>query len=367
MHAPTGRENPSAGPSYAGHPAASVDARPVLHTRGTSTTLAHHCAAAATLAVAALLAAGCAGEVGGVVDVPPGPVEALFEAAWAQPPEGDVTAAVVRVEKLIVQCMTDAGFAYLPVDQPEAVAAPLTPPDPANGTREYAELYGYGVTADPTAAARPAPEELWVDPNAADVQAMSPAEQAEYWAALRGEPATDADDGEWQYDWRAAGCQGRAQNEVYGTDSQLADEFAALQAELEEVRLAFAADPRVAELDAAWAACMATAGYPGLARVGDAEAAVRAELAALRTEAWSTLPAEPAETDVAAVEQVARDATNRLAGREIATALADLTCRDDVAYDVEQQRITSEYQQRFYQVHQVELEAWVASSTDAAG
>lgn len=329
-------------------------------------TLAYRCGAAATFAVVALVAAGCAGEVRGVADVPPGPVEALFEAAWTQPPEGDVTAAVVRVENLIVQCMTDAGFAYTPVDQPEAVAAPLTERVPAHGTREYVELHGYGVTADPAAAAQPAPEEPWVDPNAAYVQAMSPAEQEEYWAALQGEPATDTTDGEWQYDWRAAGCQGWAQNEVYGTDDQLADEFAALQAELEEVRLAFAADPRVAELDTAWAACMADAGYPGLARVGDAEAAVRAELTALRTEAWSTLPAEPAETDVAAVEQVARDATDRLAGREIATALADLTCQDGVAYDVEQQRITSEYQQRFYQVHRVELEAWVASSTDAA-
>src|SRR5665648_709717 len=62
----------------------------------------------------------------------------------------------------------------------------------------------------------------------------------------------------------------------------------------------------------------------------------------------------------------AQGATARLAGREIATALADLTCRDDVAYDVEQQQITSEYQQRFYQVHRVELEAWGASSADAA-
>src|SRR5665811_1382889 len=122
----------------------------------------------------------------------------------------------------------------------------------------------------------------------------------------------------------------------------------------------------IRDRDAAWAACMADAGYPGLAQVGDAEAAVRDELTTLRAQAWSALPAEPTQTDVAAVEQVARDATDRLAGREIATALADLTCRDDVAYDVEQQRITSEYQQRFYQVHRVELEARVASSTDAA-
>jgi len=328
-------------------------------------TLARRCAAAATFAVAALLAAGCAGEVEGAADVPPGPVEALFEAAWAQPPEGDVTAAVVRVEQLIAQCMADAGFAYTPVDQPDAVAAPLTEPDPANGTREYAELYGYGVTADPAAAAEPAPAETWIDPNAAYVQAMPPAEQQEYWAALQGE-AAGADDGEWQYDWRAAGCQGWAQNEVYGTDDQLADEFTTLQAELADARLAAAADPRVAELDAAWAACMADAGYPGLAEVGDAEAAVRDELTALRAQAWSALPAEPTQTDVAAAEQSAQDATDRLAGREITTALADLTCRDDVAYDVEQQRITSEYQQRFYQVHRVELEAWVASSTDAA-
>jgi len=329
-------------------------------------TIARCCAAAATFAVVALVAAGCAGDVRSAADVPPGPVEALFEAAWAQPPEGDVTAAVVRVEQLIAQCMADAGLAYTPVDQPEAATAPLTEPGPANGTREYAEPHGYGLTADPAAATEPAPAEAWVDPNAAYVQAMPPAEQEEYWAALQGDQAVAADDGEWQYDWRAAGCQGWAQNEVYGTDDQLADQLTTLQAELADVRLAAAADSRVAELDAAWAACMADAGYPGLARVGDAEAAVRDELTALRAQAWSALPAEPTRTDVAAVEQSAQDATDRLAGREIATALADLTCRDDVAYDAEQQRITSEYQQRFYQVHRVELEAWVASSTDAA-
>jgi hypothetical protein len=330
-------------------------------------TLARRCAAAATFAVAALLAAGCAGEVSSATDVPPGPVEALFEAAWAQPPEGDVTADVVRVEQLIAQCMADAGFAYTPVDQPEAVTAPPTAPGPARGTREYAERYGYGVTST-AAVAEPAPAEPWVDPNADYVRAMRPAEQEEYWAALQGDQAAAADDGEWQYDWRAAGCQGWAQNEVYGTDDDaLADQFAALQAELADVRLAAAADPRVAELDAAWAACMAVAGYPGLARVGDAEAAVRDELTALRTQAWSALPAEPTQADVAAVEQSAQDAADRLAGSEIATALADLTCRDDVAYAVELQGITSEYQQRFYQAHRVELEAWVASSTDAAG
>src|SRR5665648_703159 len=200
---------------------------------------------------------------------------------------------------------------------------------------------------------------------------MSPAEQEEYWASLQGDRAAAADDGEWQYDWRAAGCQGWAQNEVYGTDDdQLADQLGLqrgeLVGELADVRLAAAADPRVAELDAAWAACMADAGYPGLAQVGEAEAAVRDELTALRAQAWSAFPAEPTRTDVAAIEQSAQDATARLAGPEIATALADLTCRDDVAYDVEQQRITSEYQQRFYQVHRVELEAWVASSADAA-
>ena len=330
-------------------------------------TIARRCTAAATFAVVALVATGCAGDVRSAADVPPGPVEALLEAAWAQPPKGDVTAAVARVEQLIAQCMADAGFAYTPVDQTEAVTAPLTEPDPANGTREYAELYGYGVTVDPAAAAEPAPAEAWVDPNAAYVQALPPAEQEEYWAALQGDQAAAADDHEWQYDWHAAGCQGWAQNEVYGTDDQLTDQLTTLQAELADVRLAAAADPRFAELDAAWAACMADAGYPGLARVGDAEAAVRDELTALRAQAWSALPAEPTRTDVAAVEQSAQDATDRLVGREIATALADLTCRDDVAYDAEQQRITSDYQQRFYRVHRVELEAWVASSTDAAG
>jgi hypothetical protein len=333
-------------------------------------TLARTGAAAATAVV--LLVTGCS--EAGVRTATDAPIVELVAQAWDATDDG--TDAMVRMEDLISQCMDDAGFDYRPVDYTPVEGAEQTAATDGTepGTRGYAELYGYGIVDRPEDA-EPSVESAadWVDPNEAYVGALDTAEQDAYWAALTGsaapsdtpagEAALPGTDDEWQYDWRTAGCRGWAQNQVFGDpDAAGTDTFAALQRELEQARLDAAADPRTAALESAWAACMADAGHPGLRAVADAEAAIRTEVTARWDDAWSTLPAGASEADIAAVERATQADLRVLAATEVATALADLTCRDAVSYDAERERIAAEHQQQFTQAHRVELEAWVASS-----
>jgi hypothetical protein len=323
----------------------------------------------AAVAAVVVLVAGCStGDARTAADAP---IVELIAQAWDATDDG--TGGMVRMEQLISQCMHEADFDYTPVDytlvdDAEPTAA-VDQPEP--GTREFAALYGYGIVLGPEDTDPSA--ESWVDPNAAYVGALDPAEADAYWAALTGsaspsdarsgEPAQAGSDDEWQYDWRTAGCRGWAQNQVFG-DSAAAgtDTFASLERELEQARLEAAADPRTTAVEAAWAACMVDAGYPGLDAVADAEAAVRAEVTARWDEAWSALPAGAAEADIAAVEQATQADLRVLAAAEVATALADLTCRDAVSYDAERERVAAEHQERFTEAHLVELEAWVAAT-----
>jgi hypothetical protein len=332
-------------------------------------TLARTSAAAA---VVVMLVAGCSAAE--APTAPEAPIVEMVAQAWDSTDDG--TDGMVRMEELISQCMHDAGFDYTPVDYtPAHEAEPTAAVDgPEPGTRGFAELYGYGIVLRPEGTDPSV--QSWVDPNAAYVGALDAAEADAYWAALTGSASPDAVAGsahavaedEWTYDWRTAGCRGWAQNQVFGDpDTVGTDTFASLQRELEQARLEASADPRTAAVEAAWATCMADAGYPGLLAVADAEAAVRAEVTARWDVAWSALPAGATEADIAAVEQATQGDLRVLAAGEVATALADLTCRDAVSYDAERARIAAEHQQRFTEAHRVELEAWVAAAEGIDG
>ena len=298
--------------------------------------------ATAGLAVAAL--AGCTASAAPATRTDP--VLAMLDVAWSEP-----ISDAARMESLVAECMAQAGFTYVPTSGEPAQGSG----SPAAGASLPSEP-GYGIATGP----RPAPPAA--DPNAATVAALSPAEQQAYRVALEGEahPAPDggADDGAWQYDWQRAGCRGSAQHQVYGDPAQL-DDAAALEAELAEARLAAASDPRVDELDAAWAACMAASGYAGYTAAQDAEASVQDAWDALWAQAWSGLPSDPSASDVAAAEAAAEPAVAELAAHERVLAAADRTCRDQVGYDDARDAVTAEYQDRFYQAHRAALEEWL--------
>lgn len=312
------------------------------------------------VAVTALVLAGCGGQ-GGKEDEDAshdsGPLSAFFEKAYGDWDEDAAIAQANRVEEITAECMAELGFDYTPVDQAQGFVDSGVELDVEWGTREFAEQYGYGITTDPWSSVDEEQHAMeWVDPNQEYVEAMSETEQQAYYEALWGNPVWEDEDGEpLEYDWTQHGCQGKAQHEVYEGGDATA-EFADLEAEMNALWESIEADPRRAELESEWAACMADAGHTGYTRVGEPEERLSEEFNSL----WEELSPGP-EADEEAwleLEKQVEQRRKELTPRELELAQVDFTCRDEVDYDDQQVKIAHEYEQRFVDEHRAELEAW---------
>lgn len=307
----------------------------------------------------ALCLAGCVNSPEPAASTEPtlGPLEELFNSIYGNWSDESASAEMTQVEEIIATCMTELGFEYTPVDYSEVGE---DAPDAEYGTREFAERYGYGATTAPWGTDEP--EQEWVDPNAEYTATLSSAQQEAYWTALYGATAApEAPQEDLEYNWEDGGCQGQAQQEVYSDQNAFEDErFLALQEELEQMWLTAGEDPRLAELERRWASCMADAGYPDLAAVADAANSIHAAVNAVWEQVWAGLPPEPTEVDYDAAERTAQEQIAAITEREIATAVADVTCRERVDYDNVQRQISAEHQQQFYDSHKEELDSWAA-------
>lgn len=349
------------------------------------TTTTSRAALAATAGVLALTLTACSGGGSGDGDgsassePEPGPLDAYFEQMYGSADEEDGMAQMRRIEEITAECMQEQGFEYTPVDHSQNAGFAMEPEelDVEWGTVEFAEKYGYGITTDPWGGQEPPmPEEgeEFVDPNQERVEAMSDTERQAYEAALWGEPQVfdEATEGEEmpveEWDWTKAGCSGKAQNEVYDSANGMEDEeFTALQEEMQRMWETVEADPRLTELNSDWASCMADAGFPGLAKVGDAETAVYDETNAINEEAYADVDysedlseEEYVEIDAQIQEEV-REKLAAITPREIETAVADATCREDLGYTEIQHEVNVEHQQEFVDANKAELDAWLAS------
>lgn len=292
---------------------------------------------------------------------------------------GDISIEQARADglheqELVAECMAERGFEYTPVE-PNIVdgQAMAEDWDAMPGTLEFAEKYGYGYASgfwdeqDATSDdADPAP-----DPNYARYAAMSTAEAEEYAAALWGEAAMtdavpDADGAVTGYDWEANGCEGWAQHEMDALPDGLdPDAFAALDAETTAMYGALSTAPEQAELDAAWAQCMTEAGYPDFDVRVDAEDSALGAREATRERAYATVPPLPTDAQRRAAEESTTGELADLLPQEIELAVADITCRQDVAYTETQQQISIDAQQEFYDAHKAELDAWIEAYQEA--
>lgn len=325
-------------------------------------------------AVVALGVAGCGGGNGGGgagsdgdKDEPPlGPLEKFWEEAYGDWDQDESIRQANRVEELVAECMAEQGFDYTPVDQSQWMSSGSDEVelDVEWGTLEFAEQYGYGITTDPYGWEEEQPVDdgqEFVDPNDEYVQSMSQSEQEAYYAALWGEPQDDVDGEVVEWDWTKGGCQGKAQHEVYdGGDA--ADEFADLEDEMSAMWDAVQNDPRLAELNASWASCMADAGHPGYAAVGDVETEISDEVNKIWEEQSTYDPAgDEVEIDEEAWEKAEAERKARIkeiTPREIELAVADFTCREDLGYEDARREVDFEHQQKFVDEHEAELEAW---------
>jgi hypothetical protein len=328
----------------------------------------------ALLAAVALAAAPALGGCGGAPEPEPsptptaGPLETLFRDYLAEWSNEDVTRQLTRMEESIAACMAEQGFAHTPVDYSEVEVDFLgSDLGVEPGTLEFAQVYGYGLTTDPWGTS----DVEVADPNAEYVAAMSEAEREAYLAALYGERFADQlvpdgqrpdDEAITDYSWEDAGCTGRAQQQLLTGDETDGDEFVGLQQAMAEMMESAARDPRLDRANADWAACMAESGYPGLSAVGDAEAAISAEVEAIVAASGDAGPAgvsgplvdRPGEAAVS-------EKLEQITPREISTAVADLTCQSETAYDAVRREVDAEYQREFLAKNRDEISEWLRS------
>lgn len=328
--------------------------------------------ATAVVGVIGLAVTGCAKGDPEPEETPVGALEAFFQEMWGDWDEEKANEQMRRVEELKAECMAREGFEYIPMDTGGGVVIEDPVDDDGDdlqwGTLEFAKKYGYGVTTNPWEDADdPMPEPLpiddWYDPNQEIIEAMSEAEQAAYWAALYGEPQEEPMEGdEWvPPSWEEMGCSGWAEHEVYGDGLYGGgedDPFMELQEEMNRLWESMQSDERVVAAEARWADCMADAGYPSYAKVGDAEQDFYTRTDEIRTEVYNGIPPDADEDDWMAAEEEIQARLAELSGEEIELATADYTCRADAKYDKALTEVNLEYQQRFYDEHKSELEQW---------
>ena len=340
-------------------------------------------AGAAVAAALALTLTACGGDDGPSGSATPemGPIDRLWEGAWGDYDQEDADAEQLRIEELVAECMVGEGFEYTPVDYSGAGWAVAEPVGDDGeelqwGTLDFAKKYGYGQTTNPWGDGEPVEEggEQWVDPNAEYTASMTDTERMAYEAALYGvQPdfQTDEEWENWNPSWEEQGCYGYASHEVYGDrmwggETEETNEWADLEAEMEAMYAALESDSRVTEAVADWSACMADAGYPGLASIYDAEEMISTKVQAMYEDddPYADLDENSTEEDWEAAQAEMDSRLSALTGEEIETAVADFTCREEVGYDRIYQEVNIDLQEEFYNAHKDELEAYVAAMTD---
>lgn len=280
-----------------------------------------------------------------------------------------------EVEEVVAACMGEEGFEYLPAVFDGGTS--MVVEDDDWGNEEWTAQYGYGVTTDPWMDEQPVePEEEWVDPNQDYVDSMSALEQEAYFEALHGPTTIDEDwvegDPEPEYNWEEAGCYGRAQNEVYEEsdpasqmwqDPAFAEFFAATEKLYEDTQR----DPRVAELNAEWVECMDEAGTTGVTSPDTAQEAIWEEYNRMYEEAdaqidWENLDWESLGENADPVRELMDEAgLAELREREIAMAVADLACKEELDLESRHLAIQFELEKELVETYRTDIEAIIAT------
>ncbi len=281
-----------------------------------------------------------------------------------------------KVEEVVASCMADEGFEYTPVEYD--MGSVTVTEDEDWDTKEWAQQYGYGITTDPWSEDVVAePEEEWTDPNEEYVSGMSGSEQEAYYEALYG-PQTFTEDedvveGEEiveEYNWEESGCQGLAHHEVYEEDDPWTDPaFTEFFEAMDRLYQDGEQDPRMREVNDEWAACMADAGVSGMTSPMAASEMFYQEFDTLYQEAdaqidWENLDWEAMEAD--GTTDPVRDIMEgmglaELREREIAAAVADFDCQEELDVEARSLEIQFELEEEFIETYQADIDAIVAA------
>lgn len=266
--------------------------------------------------------------------------------------EADWAAMNRESEEVVAACMLEQGFEYEPVDN-TGTSVEMPGDDLDYTSREYAETYGYGVatTFEESQASAEEQSDEWVDPNQEYVDAMSETERTAYYEALYG-VQTEYVEGEEPppYDWTTAGCQGKAQHEVYDEVNGAWEmpEFSDLQEQINTLYEQVQGDPVLTELQASWASCMADAGYEY-----ESQMAVYDDLNERMNGVYEQM-GDGSDVDTALVDEIA--------AYEVKVATADFDCRKELGFERKQLEVQIKVEQAFVDEHKAELDAWVEAA-----
>jgi hypothetical protein len=244
-----------------------------------------------------------------------------FDQAAADRAHADLMA---RVGEMTVECMADHGLDYTPWIPPDALDLDELPP------AESLLLYGYGVFALMLEQYRfemGHPDEIG-NPNEA-IHAQNAPEGVDYMTVM----------------W---GCEDDAESALIGGSPELpllVDEaWSPLNDELDAVHQELERDPRLAEAEMVWSACMAERGYD-FASEGDVEAYLGE-----RFGEFDELGGSPALWEGVLTEADLQP----FADEEMAIAEADASCRGE--FDEVREELRRAYESRFIDEHLEELE-----------
>lgn len=313
-----------------------------------------------------------------------GPLDDFTMRIWGTPVNETQQAADARLEtearfreEYIAACMAAQGFQYIPdlLNVPTVTVAE----GPARGSREFAELYGLGISTDPPMGGGGF-QVLWRgDPNQELRDAMSEAELEAWNYALSGESPGRVFFGGAAIipaDVLERGCEGRAWGALLPTGNA---EFDALEAELARFTESINTDPQMVALDQEWANCMAVAGHPGLTSPALMRDALWAEWDSIQNWGaasellmdwdWELQPDGPPgfvvdEQGVGSLV-IDPDAVAEFRVRELTMALAEVDCRETLDFFARRLDMEHALQQSFVDMHREELEAW-ANHNEAA-
>lgn len=188
----------------------------------------------------------------------------------------DANAQQRAIEEAVAVCMREEGWEYIPVEYPgmdEGVVEYSEEDELERINREGMGVVYWTLHNDSDDPAYTDDFSEWVDPNQEYVESLTEAEMTAYYESLYGTEEeqealstveVDEETGE-EYTimtGAGAGCQGDAYREIAGDDPTQDPAFwDAAQPFFDEMYERLEADPRVAESNKKWAACMKEAGY----------------------------------------------------------------------------------------------------------
>lgn len=313
-------------------------------------------AAVATTVLVTTALAGCSGSTVPADDGSDSPLSTYLSSVWG----GDLSEEEqlaqfekqnAEREELIAQCMTEEGFEYIPNTGNSSISFG-TDQEWKPDDREWVAQYGYGNVNWPGRdEMNEAPAEEYTDPNQDYVESLSESEMTAYYEALYGPtPSEDelGDDGSYEWNWETAGCSGVAQHEVDGDNPMMSGEHQPIMDAINDFYMTVAESPELAAIDAAWAACMDEADYPGFTKQQDASSSISDEMNAYYENQTEWVEDDP---ELAKIGE-----------REIDLALADLDCREKTDYRSQSRKVTDALEEQFIADHKTELEALKAAA-----